>query len=62
MKTDLQARLEREKQHGHVILATNEENWGWHTPAGKIRWQRRLDYLAGAIADPTVPEIGRAHV
>ncbi|NER80508.1 MAG: class I SAM-dependent methyltransferase [Leptolyngbya sp. SIO1D8] len=60
MKTNLQARLQREKQHGRTIIATEEKNWGWNTPAGHIRWQRRLDYLAGTLADKsgTVLEIG----
>lgn len=57
---NLQERLERERRHGKVIIATEERNWGWDTPAGQIRWQRRLDYLAGALGDKTgtVLEIG----
>ena len=53
-------RLERERQHGLTILDTNESNWGWHTPAGRIRWQRRLDFLKGAMPDQrgAVLEIG----
>ncbi|NEQ98919.1 MAG: class I SAM-dependent methyltransferase [Cyanothece sp. SIO2G6] len=60
MKVDLEERLHREKQHGRVIIATEEKNWGWNTPAGQIRWQRRLDYLSGALSDRNgkVLEIG----
>jgi SAM-dependent methyltransferase len=57
---NLSERLERERQHGLEILRTNESNWGWNTPAGRIRWQRRLDYLASALDDKdgNVLEIG----
>lgn len=44
-------RLERERLHGLAILETKESNWGWHTPAGKVRWQRRLDFLKEALPD-----------
>jgi ubiquinone/menaquinone biosynthesis C-methylase UbiE len=56
----LEDRLERERRHGLEILRTKESNWGWNTPAGKIRWQRRLDYLASALGgkDGDVLEIG----
>ena len=33
----LEERLHRENLHGQVILQANEENWGWHTSAGKLR-------------------------
>ncbi|MGF1500160.1 MAG: class I SAM-dependent methyltransferase [Elainellaceae cyanobacterium] len=60
MKVSLQERLQREKQHGKVIIETEEKNWGWSTPAGQVRWQRRLDYLAAALSNKTgsVLEIG----
>jgi SAM-dependent methyltransferase len=56
----LEERLERERRHGLEILRTKESNWGWNTPAGRIRWQRRLDYLASALEnrDGKVLEIG----
>jgi len=44
-----QDRLERERRHGLTILETNESNWGWHSAAGRIRWQRRLDFLRTAL-------------
>lgn len=43
---DPQLRIQREEQHAQVILDQDESNWGWHTPAGVIRKQRRLDFLA----------------
>jgi ubiquinone/menaquinone biosynthesis C-methylase UbiE len=46
---NLEERLERERRHGLEILRTNESNWGWHTAAGRVRWQRRLDFLSGAL-------------
>ena len=49
MKSQLHNRLERERKHGEVIIATDERNWGWKGEAGQIRWRRRLDYLAGAL-------------
>ncbi|MBD2464720.1 methyltransferase domain-containing protein [Oscillatoria sp. FACHB-1407] len=57
---NLQERLERERQHGKVIIATEENNWGWKTPAGQIRWKRRFNYLAQALpnADGQVLEVG----
>ncbi|MEE3715442.1 methyltransferase domain-containing protein [Tumidithrix elongata RA019] len=56
----LQQRIERERLHGKVIIDTEEDNWGWNKPAGKIRWQRRLNYLSQALEDKhgTVLEIG----
>lgn len=53
-------RLERERLHGLAILETNESNWGWHTAAGQVRWQRRLDFLKEALPDGkgSVLEIG----
>ena len=53
-------RLERERLHALKILDTNESNWGWHTPAGRIRWQRRLDFLTSTnvVRPAAVLEIG----
>lgn len=58
-KPALTERLERERLHARHIIAHSEHNWGWHTPAGKIRWQRRLDYLLQAAPkEAKVLEIG----
>jgi ubiquinone/menaquinone biosynthesis C-methylase UbiE len=56
----LQQRLERERQHGQVIINTAENNWGWNTSAGVIRWRRRFDYLAHSLSnkDGIVLEVG----
>lgn len=53
-------RLERERRHAHAILSTNESNWGWNTPAGRIRLQRRLDFLRtlGIGKEEPILEIG----
>jgi ubiquinone/menaquinone biosynthesis C-methylase UbiE len=55
-----QERLERERRHGLEILKTKESNWGWHTAAGRIRWERRLSYLKSLALghDALVLEIG----
>jgi SAM-dependent methyltransferase len=45
----LVARLERERQHAHEILASEERNWNWHTPAGRIRFERRVKFLSEAL-------------
>jgi SAM-dependent methyltransferase len=44
---DRASRLIRERAHAHVILASDERHWGWEGPAGRIRWQRRVDLLTG---------------
>jgi len=41
----LSDRLERERAHGKVILEGQESNWGWRTPAGQVRRERRARYL-----------------
>ena len=57
---DLRDQLERERSHAGRILETNEENWGWSTPAGRIRWRRRVDFLLDGARDgcKRVLEIG----
>lgn len=50
MTLPLEDRILRERQHASVVLAAHESNWGWHTPAGKIRRQRRADFLCQAPA------------
>ena len=59
--TGLDERIARERQHGHVILATGEANWGWRTPAGQIRKARRDALLSAPVpglAEPRVLEVG----
>jgi ubiquinone/menaquinone biosynthesis C-methylase UbiE len=47
--TTISARLEREREHAQEILLTEEKNWNWHTPAGKIRFERRVQFLGEAL-------------
>ncbi len=57
----LAKRLLHEDQHGQVILATDESNWGWNTAAGELRRERREKFLTdvGAMTDDAaVLEIG----
>jgi len=64
MNTELsiQDRVKRENLHGKAILQGNEANWGWHTPAGKIRQGRRTEFLirecSGLSENPKVLEVG----
>jgi ubiquinone/menaquinone biosynthesis C-methylase UbiE len=39
------SRLENEKTHGKRISGHAEEVWGWASPAGKLRADRRAKYL-----------------
>ncbi len=50
MPATLQERVRREAEHGQVILGQNEANWGWQSAAGRIRKQRRADFLAEPAA------------
>jgi SAM-dependent methyltransferase len=38
-------RLENEREHGKKISSHAEEIWGWASPAGKLRADRRAKYL-----------------
>jgi len=53
-------RLLNEIEHGKFLAGGNAgEIWNWETPAGKIRWNRRVGMLTGALADGMkVLEIG----
>lgn len=53
-------RLEREKEHGRWIAAHGEEVWNWSSPAGKLRWCRRVAMFLDFLAAPglSVLEIG----
>jgi SAM-dependent methyltransferase len=46
---DLANRLERERAHAAILLESEEKNWNWHTPAGKLRLGRRLEFLVDAV-------------
>jgi SAM-dependent methyltransferase len=40
-------RLDNEREHGKKISGHAEEVWGWASPAGKLRADRRAGYLYG---------------
>ena len=54
------ARLEREIQHGRYLLRHGAgEIWNWEGPAGRIRWQRRVQMLTSHLhAGDNVLELG----
>jgi ubiquinone/menaquinone biosynthesis C-methylase UbiE len=54
----LTSRIEREREHAKTILATNATTWGWGTPAGRIRRQRRADYLTLDVSAGKALEVG----
>lgn len=52
-------RLENEIKHGEKISGTAGTIWNWESPAGRVRWQRRVKMLTSHIAPGmNVLEIG----
>ena len=52
-------RIKNEIEHGAKIRGNAEEVWNWNSPAGKIRWQRRVRLLTAHLnPDMHVLEIG----
>lgn len=53
-------RLENEIQHGKYIVHKGEQIWNWSSPAGKIRWTRRVYHFKEFLGDNNkrVLEIG----
>ena len=53
-------RLAREIEHGKRIVAVSSgELWYWETPAGKRRWERRVQMLSSHITpEMIVLEVG----
>jgi len=53
-------RILNEIEHGKYLAKNNAgEIWGWETPAGKLRWKRRVQMLINKITpDMTVLELG----
>jgi ubiquinone/menaquinone biosynthesis C-methylase UbiE len=50
METD--KRLAREIEHGKYLISTGAgEVWNWESPAGKLRWQRRVKMLSSVLND-----------
>lgn len=63
MGDNLAARLQNECEHASKILDGEERNWNWHTPAGKIRFKRRAQFLQEVLplserSNANVIEIG----
>lgn len=53
-------RLSNEIEHGKYLLAHGAgEVWNWETPAGRLRWARRVQMLTGHIhPDQQILELG----
>ncbi len=50
METD--KRLSREIEHGKYLISSGAgEVWNWESPAGKLRWQRRVKMLSSVLHD-----------
>lgn len=48
METD--KRLVREIEHGKYLISSGAgEVWNWESPAGKLRWQRRVKMLSSVL-------------
>lgn len=59
MKEGLAERLQREVEHGASRVAVTQAEFGWDSPAGKIRKKRRGDFLTkGLSKDARVLEVG----
>lgn len=44
-------RIDNEVAHGRFIMRDGERVWNWSSPAGKIRWQRRVDMFRAFIGN-----------
>ncbi len=53
-------RLDHEIEHGRYLLSTGAgEVWNWESPAGKIRWKRRVEMISSTLRDEdNVLELG----
>ena len=53
-------RLAHELAHGQFIATTGEQIWNWSSPAGQLRWQRRIQLFTDFLgAEPReVLEVG----
>lgn len=56
----MKKRLENEIEHGKYLLENNAgEIWNWESPAGKLRWKRRVKILCnGLTSNLKVLELG----
>jgi len=56
---DIDPRLNREVEHGRKIVRNAGRVWNWESPAGKLRWARRVKMLSSHITpEMKVLEIG----
>src|SRR6266542_6097160 len=56
----MQERIAKEVQHGRFLAERGAgESWNWESPAGKLRWARRVRMLSGHLKPGmTVLELG----
>src|SRR5206468_4616761 len=56
----MQERIAKEVQHGRFLAEHGAgEIWNWESPAGKLRWARRVEMLSGHLGmGMTVLELG----
>ena len=56
----METRLQHEIEHGRYLLAQGAgEIWNWESPAGRVRWRRRVQMLTDHVgAGMTVLELG----
>src|SRR2546429_6469995 len=56
----MQERIAKEVQHGRFLAEHGAgEIWNWESPAGKLRWARRVKKLSGHLGGGmTVLELG----
>jgi ubiquinone/menaquinone biosynthesis C-methylase UbiE len=54
------SRLIREIEHGKFLISSGAgEVWNWESPAGKVRWLRRVEMLSSALqSGDSVLELG----
>src|SRR5947208_13870213 len=57
----MQERIAKEVQHGRFLAQRGAgEIWNWESPAGKLRWARRVKLLSSPLKPGvTVPGMGR---
>jgi SAM-dependent methyltransferase len=50
MSVALEKRTENEVSHGRYLLEHGAGDvWNWESPAGRLRWARRVEMLAGSV-------------
>lgn len=48
---DVDQRIKNETEHGRLIARKGEEIWNWSSPAGKLRWQRRVEMFGAFVGN-----------